>query len=111
MTPNQNSILEEEMKSTKMISMSVNIKDKFFSLNFFERQLTNRKKNYNILWWSLWCVWIKLHHKKYHKGQGRNKGNIFLSVFYIVCETVKKLPLSRILVKDKLMTVVINKNK
>ena len=33
-------------------------------------------------------IYIKLYYKIYHKGQRRNKGNILLSIFYIVFEVV-----------------------
>lgn len=43
----------------------------FLFLNFFERQLIETSIN--------------------TKNQGKNKGSILLSVFYIICETVKKI--------------------
>ena len=60
----------------------------------------------------LMIIQIKLYYKIHHKGQRRNKGNVLFPVFYTMCEVVKNYHYAEFrLVKDKLNTFVINKNK
>lgn len=71
--------------------MMAKIRLDFLSFNFFEKQLIVYNKNKYV---SVYDMYNKIISQKYHKEQGRNKGNVLLSVFYVICEIATKLPLS-----------------